>query len=92
LARKKGTKRIFKVTPDGGSNQASKSTFTPTKERLFSEAPGIKVEETVYYRYPEYETFEETHDFEDEEQAMGYLVGEIAEKIAFYQHLNEQKR
>jgi hypothetical protein len=60
-------------------------------ESLFSEAPGIKVEETVYYRYPEYETFEKTYTFEDEEKAMGYLVGEIAEKVAFYQHLSERK-
>lgn len=60
-------------------------------ESLFSEAPGIKIEETVYYRYPDYETFEKTYTFEDEEKAMGYLVGEIAEKVAFYQHLRERK-
>lgn len=51
-------------------------------EYNFGEAQGINVVETS--------NREETHTFDDEETAMAYLVGKIAEQIAYHQHRNKR--
>ncbi len=55
----------------------------------FTNLDGFRVEQTETYRYPEYDTFESTKRFPTEEDVMEYLLKEIGEKIAHYQHLDE---
>lgn len=60
--------------------------FKPKRGRgdyLFHEAQGINV---IDVRTSDRE---ETHTFDDEETAMAYLVGKIAEQIAYHQHRNK---
>ncbi|MCE7913081.1 MAG: hypothetical protein DYH15_00070 [Nitrosomonas sp. PRO4] len=56
-------------------------------DSLFYEEPGFKVEETEYYRYPEFDMAEDTKTFEDERAVSEFLVRKIVEKVAHYRHL-----
>lgn len=60
-------------------------------ESVFQESPGFRVEENVYHRDPEYSTSEKNLTFNTEEQVISYLLGKVAEQIAFYQHLRAQR-
>ena len=48
---------------------------------------GFKVEETNHYHQPEYEAFESTHHFPNEEELMVYVMEVVGKKIAYYQKL-----
>jgi hypothetical protein len=57
---------------------------------VFKPKDGFRVEETAYYRYPESDVSERTHRFEAERHVAEYLIAKIAEKVAFYRHLDNK--
>jgi hypothetical protein len=56
-------------------------------ESLFHEKPGFKLEETEYYRFPEYDISEKTQDLPDEQAISQYLIKKITDKVAHYRHM-----
>lgn len=72
------------------------SSFSFSKEQGGSaqrEEPGFRVEEMEDYRnLPDPEISEKTLSFPDEQAVAEYLLAKIAEKVAFYRHLDEMRR
>jgi hypothetical protein len=58
-------------------------------ESLFYEKPGFRVEETIYFNFPEYDVSESKHIFNTEQETAEYIIKKIAEKIAHYRHLDK---
>ncbi len=58
----------------------------------FEVRPGFRVEETEYFKYPEREILEETRTFKSESEVAEYLLPKIAEKVAFYRHLEDRSK
>ena len=88
----KGDSTYFEADAQWEIEPNSKLDFHSIRsESPYSEAPGIKVEERVYFRFPDYEEFEKTLSFDTEEEVMNYLVQKIAEQVASYQHLSRQR-
>ncbi len=55
----------------------------------FINVDGFRLEQEDFYQYPEYNTFEKTEKFPTEEAVMEYLLKEIGEKIAYFQHIEK---
>jgi hypothetical protein len=59
---------------------------------LRCEQAGFRVEERVTFRYPNYDTYEHTYTFNDEQAVAEYLIKKMAEKVGSYSHLEAKPK
>lgn len=61
-------------------------------EALFEAQPGFSAEEVETLHLPEFRQFEHTYTFETEEEVVQHILKKMAEKIAYYQYIEESAR